>query len=142
MFLPLSVMFGADNFGPVNNTSNLPLTCTWSSSMPAVTMPSPASRYEGSTWRQITLDDSLEEIWSFTSSILSGQLLGLRFIAANFLCSFEPKCCQLKEPNTVCLSVNLPCPVYLHGHMRSGTNAIISNIYLITDDNSGLFYGF
>lgn len=82
MFLPLSVMFGADNFGPVNNTSNLPLTCTWSSSMPAVTMPSPASRYEGSTWRQITLDDSLEEIWSFTSSILSGQLLGLRFIAA------------------------------------------------------------
>lgn len=38
-------------------------------------MTSPASRYGSSTWRQIALDDSLEELWSFTSSMLPGQQL-------------------------------------------------------------------
>lgn len=62
----------------------LSLTCTWSNSMPAITMPSPASRYEGSTWRKITLEDSLYEMWSFSSSILFGQLL--RFTSGLHIC--------------------------------------------------------
>lgn len=66
----------------------LALTCTLSSSMPAITMPSPASRYEGSTWRQITLGDSLEETLSFSTSMLSGELLLQRFMSG-------PHSCQL-----------------------------------------------
>lgn len=93
---------------------HLPLTCTRSSSMPAVTMPSPANRYDGSTWRQITLDDSLE-LWSFPFPILSGQILGLRstsslhncqlfaLIWAKMLPTKESRpCLSLRQPALFC----------------------------------------
>lgn len=71
----------------------LSLTWTWSSSMPAVTMPSPANTYAGSTWRQIIPEDSPEELWSFTSSMLSRELLRPTGVS---VCAAAPKCCQLK----------------------------------------------
>lgn len=53
-----------------SNTSES-LTCSRSSSRPAVTVPSPASRPESSIWRHITAVDSREETRSFSSSIPS-----------------------------------------------------------------------
>lgn len=82
-----------------------PLTCTWSSSMPAAIIASPASRYGGSTWRQIPLEDSVVGRCSLIFSIFTTELLGRTSMSAplSCLCSFEPKCCQLKDPDTVCL---------------------------------------
>lgn len=89
------------------------LTCTWSSSMPAVTMPSPASRYEGNTWRQISLEDSLEEMWSFSSSISSGQqpllLLLLLLLLLGFMCGLHS--CQLSVLIQTKLLVNKKSPI-------------------------------
>lgn len=109
--------------------------------MPAVTMPSPASRHEGSTWRQSTLDVSLEEMWSFSSSILSGQLLLLRF-----MCGLHSRqlsvLIQTKLLPTgraqYCLSVKLPS--LFHLPLWSLTclicqRQIISVLQLITDDS-------
>lgn len=74
--------------------------------MPAAITPSPASRYGGVTWSQMTLEDSLVGTWSLSPPIFSRELLGLALIPgarSSSLCSLDPQCCQLKDPDTVCL---------------------------------------
>lgn len=68
------------------------LTCTWSSSMPAAIIPSPASRYGGSTWRQIPLDDSLVGRSSPIVSSFTREVLGRTSMPGllSSLCSFAP----------------------------------------------------
>lgn len=98
--------------------------------MPAVTMPSPASRYEGSTWREITLDDSLEELWSFSSPILTGQLLLLRFLSALHSCQLsmliQTKLLPIRRAQ-YCLSFNL-CAAPKH-----------SSVWYVSDKGCYLF---
>lgn len=116
------------------------LTCTWSSRMPAVTMPSPASRYEGSTWRQTTLEDSLEEPWSFSSSISSGQLLLLGLLRGLHSCQLSVPIQTKALPTRraqYCLSFSVSaCPVLLYLFLLRSLVLFL----LITDDvmSSGL----
>lgn len=93
------------------------LTCAWSSSMPAAIIASPASRYEGSTWRQIPLEVSLVRRVSLIFSIFIKEPLGQSSTPGPLrsLCSCEPKCCQLEDPDAVCLCQ----PALCHDHLSA-----------------------
>lgn len=113
---------------------HLSLTCTRSSNMPAAIMPSPASRYEGITWRQITLEDSLLGTWSLNFCIFSRELLGLGVIPglhSSCLCTLEPECCQPRDPDTVCLCQ----PALSHSADPRDLTHGYQVFILFTDDN-------
>lgn len=109
-------IFNADYF----RMKTVWLTCAWSSSMPAVTIPSPASRYEGNTWKQISLDDSLDEVWSFSSPMVPGhQHLLLLVLLMLLLChqcvTKQTLYCQVEE--TVATNPSDCLPVLSQRHI-------------------------
>lgn len=79
------------------------LTCSWSSNIPAITIPSPASRYEGSTWRRIIQEDSVKERWSFSSPILTGLMSALHSCLHVL---FQNKVLPIREAHN-CLSLGM-----------------------------------